>query len=444
MHPRLVPLFALLLSGCTAEQAPSDADWHRHAAPIVMGSCAGCHTDGGVGPMRLDSYDAAAPLASWIADHAARRTMPPWGLIDDGTCDQARPFHGDPSLTELEIDTLRAWADNGAPEGDPARAAAIREPDSFALTNPTARIAPAGTYTVAPTGDDFRCVVYDPQLTERVWLTGMEVVPDARDVVHHAVVWLDPDGQAAALADSDGGYPCFGSGGIAGSKLIGGWIPASGAVEYPADSGLEAPAGALVVVQYHYFGNGASTPDASSLDLRWTETQPQMNVVMSLEGNAGSEAAGLMPGEDDVGGVQFRIPAGKSSHTEVIRWPVPAGIPEVGLFLVAPHMHLAGVDMKVRIERTDAGQDRDDECLVHAPAYDFNWQRLYRYDTPIAETPKVQGGDVIVLECTYDNTTSNPRIREALIQAGLSEPVDIGLGEGSLDEMCLAVLGVAY
>jgi hypothetical protein len=433
----------LLGSGC-AERAPADADWHRHVAPIVMGSCASCHTAGGPAPFALDTYEAAAPIAGWIASVTASRQMPPWGLVDEGTCDQARPFHDDPSLTDLEIDTLRAWADSGAPLGDPAQAAPLPVPDSFALPDPTRRLLPRGAYTVAGDTDDFRCVVYDPELTEAAWITGLEVVPDASAVVHHALVYLDPTGASEALADADGGYPCFGSGGIPGAQLLGGWIPASGAVEFPPDSGMEAPAGSRLVVQFHYFGTGTPTPDASAVDLRWVTSEPPRKVTMTLEGNAASAAGGLQPGEDDVGGVQFRIPAGKANHREVIRWTVPAQIPEVALFLVAPHMHLAGVDMAVRVERVDAGEDRGDECLVQASRYDFNWQRLYRYDAPLAEVPRLQGGDVLVLECTYDNSLENPRIRDALTKAGLSAPVDIGLGEGSLDEMCLAVLGVAY
>lgn len=443
---RLTLLFLLptIMAGCPEETAPASVDWHRHAAPIVLGSCAGCHTEGGVAPFALDSYETAAPVARWIADTAEARTMPPWGLVTGDACDQERPFHADPSLTDFEVDTLRVWADEGAALGDPSLAAPIPEPSSFSMVDATRRLLPDGSYMVQGDGDDFRCVIYDPELTATAWITGIEIVPDATEVVHHAVVWLDPTGASQALADNDGGYPCFGSSGVPNSKFIGGWVPSSGAVEYPENSGLEAPPGSLIVVQYHYFGNGTDTPDRSAMDLRWTDSEPQRRIAMSLEGNAGTEEEGLQPGEDDAGSPEFRIPAGKARHTEVIRWPVPEGTPEVGLFLVAPHMHLAGVEMKVRIERAPTGQEQDDECLVHATRYDFNWQRLYRYDVPLEENPLVEGGDVIVLECIYDNSLDNPKIREALASAGLDAPVDIGLGDGSLDEMCIAALGVVY
>ena len=48
------------------------------------------------------------------------------------------------------------------------------------------------------------------------------------------------------------------------------------------------------------------------------------------------------------------------------------------------------------------------------------------------------------MTCQYDNTTDNPKVREALTEQGLSEPVDIYLGESTLDEMCLAVAAIAW
>ncbi len=441
------PLSLLVLlasAGCPEPTPTADVDWHRHAAPIVLATCAGCHTDGGVAPFALDSYETAAPLAGWIADTVAAQTMPPWGLGTSQECSQERPVHGDPSLTDTQIETLRVWADNDAPLGDPSLAAPIPEAPTFSMSDPTRQILPESAYTVQGDGDDFRCVVYDPELTSTVWITGMEVLPDATEVVHHALVWLDQTGASRALADEDGGYPCFGSGGIPDGKMIGGWVPSSGAVEYPENSGLEAPPGSLVVVQYHYFGNGTDTPDSSALNLRWTDSEPDQSVRIVLEGNASTEAQGLQPGENDMGPPVFRIPAGDSRHTEVVRWQVPEGMPEARLFLVGPHMHLAGVEMNVRIERGGSGQEPENECLIHAPRYDFNWQRLYRYDTPLEEVPRIQGGDAILLECIYDNSLENPRLREALTAASLSAPVDIFLGDGSLDEMCIAALGVVY
>ena len=63
--------------------------------------------------MSLLSYKEVRPWAKSIREATARRQMPPWF---------ADPKHGDfsnnASLSQKDIDTLAAWAQAGAPEGD--------------------------------------------------------------------------------------------------------------------------------------------------------------------------------------------------------------------------------------------------------------------------------------------------------------------------------------
>jgi hypothetical protein len=80
------------------------------------------------------------------------------------------------------------------------------------------------------------------------------------------------------------------------------------------------------------------------------------------------------------------------------------------------------------------------ECLLSAPKYNFEWQRFYEYDVPIEELPSFTPGTVLTMECTYDNTMSNPLIAGALTRIGQDEPSDIELGDETLDEMCLVAL----
>jgi len=84
------------------------------------------------------------------------------------------------------------------------------------------------------------------------------------------------------------------------------------------------------------------------------------------------------------------------------------------------------------------------ECLLHIPRWDFNWQRLYRFDGPFEQLPMVRGGDKLRLRCTYNNSLNNPFVAKALADVGLSAPVDVGLGAQTLDEMCLAIVQVLY
>ena len=79
-----------------------------------------------------------------------------------------------------------------------------------------------------------------------------------------------------------------------------------------------------------------------------------------------------------------------------------------------------------------------DQCLLAIPHWDFDWQRVYRYDAPIEQLPTVAPGDVMTIRCTYDNTVDNPKLADSLQEQGLTQPQTVQLGETTLDEMCLA------
>ena len=53
-------------------------------------------------------------------------------------------------------------------------------------------------------------------------------------------------------------------------------------------------------------------------------------------------------------------------------------------------------------------------------------------------------GDTLRMRCTFDNSTDNHFVVEALDAQGLDKPVDVPLGEDTLDEMCLAAIGIMY
>jgi hypothetical protein len=106
------------------------------------------------------------------------------------------------------------------------------------------------------------------------------------------------------------------------------------------------------------------------------------------------------------------------------------------------HMHYVGTDIRLDIERPFSASQPLEECLVHTPQWDFNWQRMYTYDTPIDQLPKGKAGDILKLTCHYDNSMGNPFVKKALEEQGLSAPVDVVLGEETLNEMCLAPLGI--
>ena len=89
----------------------------KHVAPILQKSCQSCHRPGSVAPMSLLTYEEARPWARSIKQKVVGRSMPPW-YVDKSVGIQT--FKDDRSLTEQEIATIVAWADGGAPRGNPA------------------------------------------------------------------------------------------------------------------------------------------------------------------------------------------------------------------------------------------------------------------------------------------------------------------------------------
>ena len=104
----------LLASAAAAADAPT---FYKDVLPILQANCQTCHRPGEVAPMSLLTYEQARPWARAIKTAVVSKQMPPW-FADPGY----GHFSNERRLVEREIDTLAAWADGGAPAGDPATA----------------------------------------------------------------------------------------------------------------------------------------------------------------------------------------------------------------------------------------------------------------------------------------------------------------------------------
>jgi hypothetical protein len=106
----------LLLPVCALAHDPisTKITWSREVCRLVFAHCASCHREGG-SSFSLMTYRQARPWAVAIKDEVLERRMPPWGAVE-GFGD----FENDQTLTETELEIIAAWAEGGAPEGDPA------------------------------------------------------------------------------------------------------------------------------------------------------------------------------------------------------------------------------------------------------------------------------------------------------------------------------------
>ncbi len=381
----------------TFDQPPT---WHRDVSPLLVRSCGGCHQVGGVAGVSLLDYADAARLADRIAFRTADRSMPPGSPTSCGTC---QTFRNARWLTPREVATLAAWAAAGAPAGDPLDARKA-QPTIDVLDRVDLTVELPEPYLPDGDADDYRCFVLDVDLPADRFLTGFEVRPDARQEVHHVILYsVASDNAADTARDLDAGeagpgYTCFG-GSKVGGGAIAGWAPGVGASLYPAGTGIKVPAGRPLIMQVHYHVDGEAVPDRSAVDLR-------------LEDEVAAPAAFLMvtdstfalePGQDSV-----------SSTFERRAYEGAVDAPDGYLWGVLPHMHTLGRSLHV-----EAWGDERYACLVDVPRWDFDFQGLYFYDEPVAANPDWQ----ISITCEWDT-----RGRDDVVT----------WGDATTDEMCLA------
>jgi hypothetical protein len=422
------------------------ATWYQDVGPIVANHCMGCHQAGGIAPFSLTAYEDAADIAPQLLDAVETGLMPPWDAEDAADCAPPRGWKDDPRLSAAEIDTLRIWIEDGTPAGTVAD---LPDPISTALTGITHTVTPTVPYVTSGPDDEFMCFLMQPEFTEQIkWMTGLQVVPGNPDVVHHAVmVQMNPGPELDALIALHGdgaAFECTNPATADGSYLLGVWTPGNQPVQTSTDLSVPMLRGGAIVMQVHYHpANQVNEPDATRIDLRLSDVWPSKMYTYGAWGNAFA-APELLPDPDDRSGPEFRIPANDADHGEHMRFVVNAGtLGDVPLFAAYPHMHYIGVGLKVKLERANpAPGEPTNECLVNVPKWNFDWQRSYQYQAPLDELPIVRTGDILDIQCTYDNTLNNPFVQRALADAGLTQPIDVVLGEQTLDEMCLGIFGI--
>ena len=437
--PGLLVLTGIAVTACASEKADGDASddtptWHRDIAPIVQGRCVSCHQEGEIGPFSLGDYATAAALADAIAASVEARTMPPWGAEPGLT-----EYLDDPSLSDDHIALFRAWADAGAPEGDPSEAGEPWDDVSAAPLDGDLTLRSDVSYTVDGDPDDYRCFVIPwPEDTETKWVTGFDTDVDNRDVVHHVAAYLfRPDnvmgeGVFEQLQDWDDadplpGYQCYGGpAGDASSQIpaqqLAQWVPGMGGVRFPEGSGIEVPPGSWIVLQMHYFDPGV------------TDLDDRTGLVLELADDVQwpGAFAPWLSGQWPIGGMD--IPAGDPAVEHEVEGD-PRGFFE---FLVGGldmsegfdvhssllHLHKLGVRGELDVTHADGSLSP----ILTVDPWDFDWQRVYRLAEPI----HFRDGDSLRLKCTFDNSADNPQTGGA--------PVDTNWGEGSEDEMCVGNL----
>lgn len=399
-----------------ASEPTGPVTYHEHVRPLVEENCVGCHDSGGIGPFELDNYEGLSTYASLALMSIEAGTMPPWSPDPD-----CRDIEDARLLSAEEIQLFRDWIEDGKLEGEAADYVA---PDVEVVELGPPDIAAKPSAPFEPTvmgGDEYRCFLLDAQFEEDTFVTGIDVDPGNRGVVHHANMFLvNPTNAARVEAleaeDAQSGYRCFGDPGVATINLIGAWVPGVQPIQLPADTAVRIPAGSRIIMQTHFNTVYAEPEPVLSIFNLWTTDQVPSRVVRAMP----------------FANLNFEVPAGEASsvHTEEFKnlsdksWTV---------FGSAAHLHLLATKVKVEIVRADGGE----ECVLDIPKWDFDWQQAYFFEQD--DWLEVHPGDKVRLTCEFDNSPENQPIIDGEQQA----PQDLSWGGGTFDEMCLNFLVVA-
>ena len=163
--------------GATASVSPAKVKkpaptYTKDVAAILQSKCQNCHRRHQVGPFALETYEQARKRSHDIAAVTEERSMPPW----KPTAGVGPKLKHDQSLTHAEIAILTAWAEAGAPQGDPKD---LPPPPTFAegwkLGPPDLILEPSEGFPVAASGPDvYRCFVLPTNLARDRYLEAVD------------------------------------------------------------------------------------------------------------------------------------------------------------------------------------------------------------------------------------------------------------------------------
>lgn len=356
VHVRL-GLSAISLVSCVA-QAADRPTYSNDIAPILNENCVSCHRPGEIAPMSLQSYQEVRPWAKSIAREVHERRMPPW---------HADPEHGefenDRSLSQSDINTIVEWAGQGAAEGNRKDLpdAPTFDTSGWKLGEPDYTVTFDAVTVPADGRDRFEDLYAKTGIPEDVWITGIEIMPGDRSVVHHVILWQGQKNQ------QDG--------------WIGAWGAGAEPMVFHKGTGRLLKKNVSVVADMHYHPSGEIAVDQTQIGLHVAKSAKKIK----------AELTNLW-----VIDMSFAIPAGAPNHEVRASHTFTDDSKIVSL---TPHMHYRGKDFGFTLTRPDGTSEK----LLQVSNYDFNWQTEYRLRKPLS----VPAGSRIDCVAHFDNSAAN-------------------------------------
>ncbi len=384
----------------------------KDVAPLLQKHCQTCHRPGEAAPFPLLTFQQARPWAKAMKEAVVLKKMPPW---------YADPRYGkfanDRSLSPLEAATLAAWADNGAPEGDPKYLPSKTDyVEGWSIPKPDVVIEFPRSFEIPANGTiEYQKVIVPTGFTEDKWVQFAEARPSDRAHVHHMIAfirepgshWLrnEPAGvffvapKAADDTTDTSALP---------SDFLVGYAPGQPPEMLAPGQGKLIKAGSDLVLEIHYTTNGTPSSDRSKFGLVFAK-QPPKERVLTLSATNG----------------KFKIPPGDPNYRVDAEFEMGT---TVKLASLHPHMHGRGKDFQYRI----AYPDGQTQTILSVPRYNWHWQLWYNLATPIV-LPK--GARI---ECTahFDNSPNNPD--------NADPKKEVTWGDQSWDEMMVGFFNLEF
>src|SRR5580700_10268727 len=188
MFLRWCAAISMLGIAAFATDTTSSVTFNKDVLPILQQKCQSCHRPGEVAPMSFLTYETTRPWAKAIKNAVITKKMPPW-FADP----QYGHFRNAPALTDADVQTISAWADTGALEGDAkGRPTPIAWTDGWFI-KPDVVISMPEPYQIPPKGVmELVNFTVPSGFTKDTWITSIEIRPGNRSVVHHVVLSFRP------------------------------------------------------------------------------------------------------------------------------------------------------------------------------------------------------------------------------------------------------------
>jgi Copper type II ascorbate-dependent monooxygenase, N-terminal domain/Copper type II ascorbate-dependent monooxygenase, C-terminal domain len=320
--------------------------------------------------------------------------------------------------------------------------------------------------------DIYHCFVFTPNFKRDVMVTGAEVIPGNRKIVHHAILYKIEPNQAAAVLEKDKstggkGWDCFGGPGLdasnpqtaaAGGNWLSVWVPGAADGHFPDGIGSSMSKGSLLVAEVHYNLNNGTGADSSRIKLSIAPEGSTLSPIVSqlriapveircpddintpactreatLNENvarAGELAGRFLPNSLLQGcgktAEQYQTPVGDG--TNIVMSCDQRNPNSMTLHSIGGHMHLLAKSIKIELNPGTTYA----KTLLNIPKWDFHWQGNYWFKNPV----EIKRGDIIRTTCTFDNSPAN----QPEIAGKKGDPKYVMWAEATTDEMCLGIL----